>query len=144
MDRYKNIQDFKGAPLTKFLLIFISIVGFHGASFAVTCRQAFVISPLRISNSLQLLVKEQNHQGPACDLVVQKFEYIEAIKAILVDVQPVSFCPVDAMAARAAMVTWQLPQNMRSAGTLQLILNGESRGFLEIKNDRLSLSGGCL
>lgn len=107
------------------------------------CPKSWALTASRDQQRLELNIREQGQQGPACDLVVQSFDYDETLGLLALSVQPSRVCPVDALAERQALFSWNLPQDLRGQADLLVIVNGEMWGAVHLRGDKVSVEGDC-
>ena len=120
----------------------ISMTGVSAAAETV-CQDLWSIRAIRVSHGLFMSFVEKNEQGPACDLVVESFEFNEADSSLALRIRPASFCPLDALASRRAQFVWMLPFNLRQGSELRLIVNERETGMMKIDGTSASFEGGC-
>lgn len=107
------------------------------------CRTAWTVQASRDQQTLNLKITETG-SGPACDLVVKGFDYLEGAAILSAEITAAKFCPLDAIAQRHATLSWELPQELRSKGALKLIVNGSEVGVLSVGLSQVGFKGGCL
>lgn len=125
--------------LTSFFALSIA-----GSAFAQsTCDSGWSVRAQRDRGALNLVLRETGAGGPACDLVVKSFDYLDGAGLLTVEVAPAKFCPLDAVAQRRAHLTWHLPEGLRARGSLKLIVNGSEVGVVTVGLDQVGFRGGC-
>ncbi len=83
---------------------------------------------------LTLDLKEKVATKAACDLYVQRFEYLADLKIINVDLAEVVNCPLDNIAARKARLDWNMPFNFSAQKNIYLRVNGLVLGTITIND----------
>ncbi|MEK6773003.1 MAG: hypothetical protein AABY64_03605 [Bdellovibrionota bacterium] len=83
---------------------------------------------------LTLDLKEKVATKAACDLYVQRFEYLADLKIINIDLSEVVSCPLDNIAARKARLDWSMPFNFSAQKNVYLRVNGLVLGTITIND----------
>lgn len=132
-------------PVRCLVGIFPMLLGMGQMAQAETvCQEPWAVQSKKVQQGLIVEFKEKGQQGPACDLVVQGFQFNEEDKSVSIDIRPTSFCPVEALKERSAHWLWVLPFNYRnSQNDLRLIVNGRETGSLHIDGSTAVFEGGC-
>lgn len=107
------------------------------------CSDNWAVSVSETDHSLNLKITEVKTSGPACDLVIQSFDYIVGIQTMSMNIVETNFCPMDAIAHRQARMSWALPHGLRAGGKLKVVINGLGVGTVQINSDTVSFEGGC-
>ncbi|MBX3039963.1 MAG: hypothetical protein KF789_04560 [Bdellovibrionaceae bacterium] len=123
-------------------LLAVSMMSATAAAETV-CQDLWTVRALKAKHGLLLDLKEKGQQGPACDLVVESFNYDEADKSIALQIRPATFCPLEALTERRAQFVWMLPFELRTAGNLRLIVNNRETGSINIEKASALFEGGC-
>lgn len=122
----------------------LGLFGMGSAAQAETvCQDLWAVKAMRANKGLVLVLTEKNEQGPACDLVLEAFNYDEADASISLKIRPDSYCPIEAIAHRKTQTFWTLPFGLRQGGELRLIVNGRESGILKMDQFSVSHEGGC-
>lgn len=113
------------------------------AGAETVCRSEWTVKAAQDQHFLSLTITEVGTRGPACDLVVKNLKYLEGARVLALDVSPVRFCPVDGLKERQAQISWKLPFDLRSSGSLRLNVNGSNAGVLRFENEQVKFEGEC-
>lgn len=108
---------------TQVLIWLLSVVFSSFASASLT--EDFSIFAQKDQKVLKIQISETESVGNQCDLVVTRFDFFSDLNLINVEIKETDFCPADFVGPRKALVLWQLPQRLRTAGLLNLRLNGK-------------------
>lgn len=130
----------------RWLWCLFSLATIASGSFAwaqSACKTEWTVQSARTDQDLHLKIRETSAVGPACDLVVKHFDYLDGAAILNLELAPVKECPLDAIAPRRASLSWQLPHELRASGALKLIVNGSIVGILSVGLDRVGFKGGC-
>lgn len=78
-------------------------------------------------SQLHLVLQDTFVSPNACPYYVQSFQYVDALKTILITTgsEP---CLIDVIGRREAELYWVLPGSLRSKGEVTLVVNGENIG----------------
>ena len=85
----------------------------------------------RAQSLLNIQIVDSLPVANACDYHVQRFEFINSLKTILIDLAS-DDCKVDRFGRRQANVHWVLPQSMRGSGDLCIVINREKMGTIRL------------
>lgn len=115
-----------------FLGLAVSV--FSHASFAADYE---VVGTLN-SKTLSLDLKEKVATAAACDLTIEKFEFMGDMKVLNLSLVEASQCPIDSIGARKAHLDWNVPFNFAALKAVHLRVNGKIIGVLNIKDQSVT------
>jgi hypothetical protein len=117
----------------RYLVLFLALAGCAHASAQPNASSA---SPFNINVALNetaqaaeltIHVEDAEEVSNACDYYVRRLEYVEALRTLMVDVEP-QFCQLDRMGRRKASFKWIMPHLLRATGKLCLVVNQKKIG----------------
>ena len=119
------------------LRFLIPLLAMSSACFAEG-PSAFNISVAIEQNTSSLIIKiEDAVESPnACDYYIRHFEYIEALKILIIDLGE-EICLVDRFARRKGKLHWTLPNSLRDTGKIGLIVNHKKLGMTIINGEKV-------
>lgn len=125
-------------------LMVLAVLGLQSVALAASnCTPAWTVQVDKKDSFLTLKLREAQSKGPACDLVVKNLVYLAGVKTLALDIAPVEYCPVDAVAARQATLQWQLPLENRNESELRLVINGKNNGLIRLERTSVQHEGVC-
>lgn len=83
------------------------------------------------THELVTILTEEQTSSNACDLVVTRFEYMDDLKLMNVELKA-DFCPMDIVGNRKATISWHVPLPLRQSGEFALRVNGKILGKVVI------------
>jgi hypothetical protein len=81
---------------------------------------------------LTLVIQDKEDVHNACDYVVRRVEYVDALKTLMVELQTQP-CFIDRFGKQSAKIQWTLPMALRAGSKIQLLLNHEKAGSITLK-----------
>ncbi len=90
------------------------------------------------SKTLSLDLKEKDATAAACDLIVEKFEFMGDMKVLNLTLAEAVQCPIDSIGPRRAHLDWNVPFNFSALKTVHLRVDGKIIGILSIKDQSVS------
>ena len=119
--------------IAAFVLISISTISASHAADVFELKSA----SLQKSESAELADLVLNFQdrepvSGVCALQVVRFEFVEAVKALIVQIKPTAPCPREDIGQRQAQLKWNLPASLYVSSNLKIILNDQLIGELKI------------
>lgn len=129
--------------MKNFILAATATMGLLLGSTALACPSKWTVNASRTGSLLQLEITEATESGPACNLVVTHLNFLAGVKTLALDLSPATYCPLEAVAHRQAALGWQIPFGQRTAGEIQLVVNGDKQGLLRMTRDGVQFEGEC-
>jgi hypothetical protein len=88
-------------------------------------------------SELVLSFQDKEPVSGACDLSLSRFEYVDAIKTLIVNFKPAGFCQREDYGKREGIVKWQLPGHLFQSANLKLIVNDRAMSELKIAKGQI-------
>lgn len=129
--------------LSAFVAVLATVFCGMTAQAEVICSNDWKVSSNQTTNFVNLKITEAITQGPACDLIVKSFNYIEGLEVLALEIAPVRFCPMDAIKNREARFAWALPYPLNAKGNLKVSVNGLQVGTVHVQSGNVTFEGGC-
>jgi hypothetical protein len=92
----------------------------------------------RATHIVKLQIEDVKPSANACDYHIQRFEYISALRSLLVDLGE-ERCFQDIYGKNKAELCWIPPRSLRVGGKLCLVIDGRRVGTLQFGSDTASL-----
>lgn len=81
---------------------------------------------------LVLSFQDKEPVSGACDLSLSRFEFVDAVKTLIVAFKPAAFCPREDFGKREGVVKWQLPGHLANSANLKLVVNDRALSDIKI------------
>lgn len=129
----------KGWLLVLSLAAIFSSIPSQATEPAAPIKQTISAITMTPDHALALTIEDTAAVANACDLSVDRFEYLPAIGLLTLHTLNAP-CPLDMSGKRKTDFIWTLPMSLRAGGDLHILLNDDSIFDLKLTGKKASIS----